>query len=204
MPLKDGYKWEVTNFNKKGKEESKVTNTVSNVVSGDGIVSAVVNMVMTSGKDTHEQSYEMTCEGSTFKMSMDMFLPAEQMEQMQSMESMEVEMDMESMEFPSVLEVGQELKDAKMTMVAKTNGMTVMSMTTTITGRKVVSKETITTAAGTFECFKVEQTSKMNMGFVKKEFKSVSYLAEGVGVVRTENLNKKGEVDSYSEITQIF
>ena len=74
----------------------------------------------------------------------------------------------------------------------------------TIKDRKVVGKETVTTAAGTFECFKVEQTTEMDMGFVKREMKGVSFIAEGIGVVRSESFDKNGDLESYSEITQVF
>lgn len=203
MPLTEGYVWEVTNYNKKGKEEGVTVNTIeSSSVDGEE-VTATVNMVTKSGKDEYSTSYTMTCSPETFKMSMNLFLPDEQMKQMESMESMEVELDMEDMEFPNKLEVGMDLKDATMTMVAKANGIQVMSTETTIKDRKVVSMVTITTPAGTFECYKIEQTSAMKMSFMNKEFKSISYVAEGVGVVRSESLDKKGEIASYSEITRI-
>lgn len=204
MPMEEGYKWEVTNFNKKGKEQSKVTHTVKSASVVDGESNAALEMVTVDGKEEHTTSYEFMCDGSIFKISMNLFLPAETMEQMQSMESMEVVMDMEDMEFPTKLEVGQVLKDASMKMEASMNGMKVMSMITIIKERKVVSKESVTTTAGTFECFKVEQISEVKMGFVNREYKSVSYIAEGVGVVRSESFDKKGEIESYSEITKIY
>ncbi|CAG5079401.1 TapB family protein [Parvicella tangerina] len=204
MPMEEGYKWEVTNFNKKGKEQGTVTHTVKSASVEGGVANAELEMVTSDGKEEHSTTYQFMCEGSTFKMSMNIFLPDETMEQMQNMESMEVEMDMEDMEFPTVLEVGQELKDANMTMEAKMNGMKVMSMTTLIKDRKVVAKESVTTSAGTYECFKVEQVSAIKMGFVNREYKSVSYIAEGVGVVRSESYDKKGNLDSYSEITKIY
>lgn len=203
MPMQEGYKWEVTNFNKKGKEENKVLNTISDVSEVEDGVSATVKMVVSDGKEEHESSYKMTCTGSKFLMSMSMFLPQEQVQQMESTESMEVELDMEDMEFPNSLEVGQELRNATMTMVAKMNGVQMMSSTTVIKERKVVDKVSITTAAGTFESFKVEQTSEVKMGFMTREFKSISFIAEGVGVVRSESYDKKGELESYSEITSI-
>lgn len=203
MPFEEGYKWETTNFNKKGKEDGKSTNVIK-VVSTDGNASsATVDMVVSDGKEEHSSTYTITCDGSTIQMSMSVFIPEEQMQQMESSEGMDIELDMDDMEFPGQLAVGQELKDAKMTMSASMGGMQVMSSTTTIKSRKVVGKESITTAAGTFDCFKIEQTSVFHMGFMNKEIKSVSYIAEGVGVVRSESLDKKGEIDSYTEITAI-
>ncbi|MCB9188282.1 MAG: hypothetical protein H6599_03260 [Flavobacteriales bacterium] len=204
IPMKEGYKWEVTNFNKKGKEEGKSVNTVSSVVNENGLTTAKVDIVSTDGKDEITTSFDISCDGTTFKMGMTFFLPAEQMEQMQSVESMEVELDMEDMEFPNELEVGQDLKDAQMTMTAKMNGIQVMNTTTIIKNRKVLGKESITTASGTYDCFKIEQTSYVKMGFIEREVKSISFLSEGIGVVRSESYDKKGELDSYSEITKVF
>lgn len=204
IPMAEGYKWEVTNFNKKGKEDGKSTNTVSAVSSVDDVTTATVEVVTSDGKDELKTSFNISCDGTTFKMGMSVFLPAEQLEQMQSVESMVVELNMEDMEFPNDLVVGQELKDATMTMTAKMNGIQVMNNTTTIKNRKVLSKESITTAAGIYECFKIEQTSVVKMGFMEREVRSVSYLADGVGVVRSESYDKKGELEGYSEITKIF
>lgn len=204
MPMEQGYKWEVTNYNKKGKETGSSTSEIISVTSEDESISAEVKVITSDGKDEFTNTYNIICEGSTVKMGLTVFLPEEQLAQMQNMESMEVELEMEDVEFPSNLDVGQELKDASMTMIAKMNGIQVMNNKTTIKDRKVVSKETITTSAGTYECFKIEQITVVKMGFVNREVKSVSFIAEGVGVVRSESYDKKGNLDSYSEITQVY
>lgn len=203
LPMSEGYRWEVTNFNKKGKEESKVINEITSVkIDGQKQV-ATVQMTVNSGKDTYESEYEYTCSADKVTIGMSLFMPSEQLEQIQNMESMEMELQMEDMEFPSHLKVGNDLKEAKMTMVAKANGIKVMSSETTIKDRKIVDRVKVTTAAGTFDCYQLRQTTVVKMGFANREYQSVSYISEGVGVVRTENLDKKGEVESYSEITAL-
>ena len=70
-----------------------------------------------------------------------------------------------------------------------------------ITDREVVGKETLTTPAGTFECFVISQSnvSKGMTGTIKRTSKQ--WIAAGVGVVKTEDYKKNGKLDGYSLLT---
>lgn len=205
FPFSEGKTWEMSSYNKKGKLENTSINSVTSVTTVDGGTKASVSIKMkdVKEKDEVEMTYDMTCVGDIVSVSMNMFLPAEQMEQMQGFEDMEVKMDMEDMDFPNDLSVGQDLKDCSMSMEVSTNGMKIMSSSTNIKDRKVLEKITITTAAGDFECYKITQTTAVSAGFISREFKSVSYISEGVGVVRSESFDKKGNLESYSELSKI-
>lgn len=205
FPFEEGKTWEMSDYNKKGKLTGTSLNTVSNVaVVSDGVKASVAIIVRDAkGKDEAELGYDMICSEGEVMISMNMFLPAEQVEQMKGYESMEVKLDMGDMAFPNDLTVGQELKDCSMTMEVSTNGVKVMSSTTSIKDRKVLEQLTVTTDAGDFDCFKITQTTAVSMGFISREYKSISYISEGVGVVRTENYDKKGNLDGYSELTKL-
>ncbi len=203
----EGTTWEMTSYDKKGKQEGKIKNTIIEKSNSSKGNQAKIKMEMldVKEKDKVESEYTITCDNGNLNMSMDMFMSPEMTKQMemQGMENIEVNMEMGDMEFPKDLSVGMELKPCEMTMTAKMNGIQVMSMQSEIKDRKVLSKESITTEAGTFECFKIEQTTFVKMGFAKSESKSITYLSEGVGVVKTEDFDKKGNLVGYTEITKI-
>ena len=109
---------------------------------------------------------------------------------MGGMEGMELNISGTALEMPKQLTVGQSLPDAEAEIEVRNNGFKMMTMQHTVTNRKVEAKESVTTAAGTFDCYKISYDF---------EFKWVS---EGVGVVKAEYYNKKGKLESSEELTK--
>jgi len=78
-----------------------------------------------------------------------------------------------------------------------------MTMSFHVVDRKVEAFESITTAAGTFECFKLSQTTKSKMMFMNLTLKSIDWIAEGIGSVRSESYTEKGKLEGYTVLTNI-
>ena len=80
-----------------------------------------------------------------------------------------------------------------------------MTMNISITNRKIVGKESVTTPAGTFECDKITSDltveTKMAIGFTLS-FSTVEWLAPKVAVVKSESY-KKGKLQGYSLLAKI-
>jgi hypothetical protein len=87
-------------------------------------------------------------------------------------------------------------------MQASMNGMSLIKLNMNITDRSVVTSEVVKTPAGSFDCMKIVQTTSMD-GLGKSTYESASWYAKGVGMVRTENYDKKGELDTYTELTSL-
>lgn len=87
---------------------------------------------------------------------------------------------------PSTLSVGQELECG--TIEWEVMGI---KSSHTETSHKVVAQEDITTPAGTYDCFVVEQKYTMKSGFAKSEGVNKVWYAKGIGAVKTENYDKK-------------
>jgi len=139
-----------------------------------------------------EGDLEMTCNAGTIIMDMRKFIPEEQKK---AMGDFEMKIESENLEIPSKLSVGQQLKDGSVTMTAS-NSPIPMKMTVKITDRKVEAKETVTTPAGTFECFKISSKSTMTnqMGMTMTfEFTNIEWLSEKVGMVKSESIGKNGK-----------
>ncbi|MFN0275221.1 MAG: hypothetical protein ACKVPJ_05725, partial [Chitinophagales bacterium] len=54
---------------------------------------------------------------------------------------------------------------------------------------------------GSFECVKFSETIHMKMLF-KVTAKSITWMAEDVGVVKSESYNDKGKLEGYSLLTK--
>jgi hypothetical protein len=201
FPFEKGKIWVMEEYNAKGKLQGKSRQEVLESRTEGGAVVATIKMNHTDDKGKNEMTseYEVSCDGGIFKMAITAMVPAESME---GFKTMDMTMDAKDLEMPTSLEVGLALPDGSLTIKGGMNGMTMMTMTVDITNRKVESKEIITTAAGTFECFKISETSTIKMGFVNKTSSSVQYFAPKYGVVKSEYYDKNGKLDGYSIMTQ--
>jgi hypothetical protein len=75
-----------------------------------------------------------------------------------------------------------------------------MKMSVNTTNRQVEGRETVTTPAGTYDCVVISWDHESKMG-IKVSGSAKQWLAEGVGMVKQENYNKKGKLAGYMELT---
>lgn len=194
--------YEYGHYDKKGKLEAREIQTLSNITTPtDGVVEADMSMKMISEKkneETFQTQAKIRCEDGVIQLDMAMMISG----MMAQFENMDVTIEGEGMELPNQLEVGQTLPDATTEVKTAMNGLNLMTVTISITDRKVEGKETITTPAGTFECFKIRQTSTVKT-IMKKSFESVDYLAPGTGMVRSDTFAKNGKLDSRRELLSL-
>ena len=114
----------------------------------------------------------------------------------------EVEISGIDLEWPKTLSVGMELPDASIVMKINMGGMS-MSFNTLTTARKVEKKETITTPAGTFECFVVYSETQAKVMMSTQSVPSRAWMAEGIGLVKNESYDKKGKLINQMVLTSI-
>ena len=78
-----------------------------------------------------------------------------------------------------------------------------VSMTVKGTERKISGKEKLTTPAGTFDCFIMEETVTTKAMMQKEVEKTVSWYAYGVGLVKENTYDKKGKLVSTTLLNSI-
>jgi len=202
FPIEKGTKLTYENYSKKDKLESTDVMEVMDILeTAEGLLIKIhASSVDKKGKETYDSDFEYRCEGNKFYVSLESMMDGEMMA---PYKDMEVEIEQTDLVIPSALEVGATLPDGSITMNVKSNGIQIMSMKIEITDRKVEAIEEMTTDAGTFTCFKMSQNSTMNMGFTNKTYKSVDWIAENVGSVRSESYNDSGELQSYRVLKSI-
>ncbi len=200
FPMQKGAHFEITSFDKKDKKTGRVSHDVTEkTVEG---AATIVQVKSTSFddkvKEISKAEYIVKCENGNFYFDMTFFLNDEQKE---AFKGMEVEMDNTYLEFPSDLKDGDKLPDGSLTMRVLNNGVKMMTISINITDRVVNTKEELTTAAGTFTCYKISQNIESKIGFITIKAKSKEWYAKNVGMVKSESYNKNDKYMGKSELT---
>jgi hypothetical protein len=195
-PFNEGAKFQITNFDKKSKKESTIDYEIVSIKNNV----ATINTKIYDDKDKEitTASYEITCNGDGISIDFKSLINPEMLKQYKDME---IDMTGTNIDLPNNLSIGQSLKDAQLSMSLNMGGMK-MNMDVNMINRKVNAKESITTSAGTFNCFAISYNTEMKVG-IKQSFEMKEWVAEGVGVVKSETYNKGGKLMGYSELTSI-
>ncbi len=200
LAFRQGVSIELTNYDKKGKISGIQRQKVNSVEAfADGFKAGVSVVVSNEkGKSLSEGNYHIECKDGVLYMDMSNMLDPRAME---GFKNMEMEMSGNALAFPTQLIPGQTLPDGTINIKAMTSGIALMNLSLNITNRKVEAAEVVTTPAGTFECIRISQDTEMK-SFMKMKFKTISWFAIGVGLVKSENLDDKGKVESSTVLTK--
>jgi hypothetical protein len=195
FPIKNGAEWTFENYNAKGKPTGKNHQTVTTFTSDGSGFKATINSVMYNekGKELTKGDLLVSCEHGVVTMDMRKFIPEEQYK---AFGATEVRVESENLQFPAKLSAGQSLKDGEITITA-VGSQIPMTMVVTISERTVEAQETITTPAGTFECYKIKSKMhiKNQVGFTMNfDFSAIEWLAPNGGTIKSESYNKNGKL----------
>jgi len=194
-PMSEGTKFQITNYDKKDKV-SGVIDYVVKKSTGDAVILSY-KMYDDKGKLIMTSEYGIICEENGISIDFNSLMAPGVLEQY---EGMEVDISGTNLLLPNNLSPGQTLPDANVLANIKVPPIN-MKMTVSITNRKVEGKESVTTSAGTYDCFVITNDHESKMG-VKVRGSSKLWLAEGVGMVKQESYNKKGKLISKSLLTK--
>lgn len=194
---------EMTNYDGRGKETGKVIYRISNVNTSAGITSANFETLVTDKRGRqHSQGKGLyKCSGNTLYVDARVALN----DQNEAYKDMDVKMSEAFIEYPAQLSENAELKDAsfKMTVFDK-KGDLFSTITIQMSNRKVNGKETITTAAGSWECWKIGYDSKIRSEVagigIPVTFYVTEWFAPGIGVIKSET-SKGGRTMGSSLLT---
>ena len=180
---------EMTIYNKKGEPNGKQVYTVSDVHNTGGMVTATVNSEMFDKKEKSivKATNIIKCANGIMMMDMKMNLP-----QTGKSEGTDANAKLSNVfiEYPASMKTGDDLKDATMQMDIESNGMK-QSIDMQVINRKVQGKESVTTSAGTWDCYKITNNTKMKiktMGIgIPMNTENTEWFAPGFGVVKSES-----------------
>lgn len=201
-PMEEGTAFEYTMYNKKGKTDGISSYQVTTVENNGDSTTATMAISFTDdkGKDVYSSDYSFTCTGNIVSIDYESLMPQQMLEQYGGMD-MQMDITGTDIELPNDLSVGQVLDDANVTVKMSMGGI---NMTTTVdtTNRKVEKQESVTTPAGTFECYVIYSDTESKAMMVKQSFPSRVWLAEGVGMVKQETYKKNGDLMNSMELTK--
>jgi len=186
---------EMTVTNNKGKEAGKMTYKISNSQKTGSSVSATVNteFVDSKGKTISTGANNVKCENGVMKMDMKVFIPAAQTAGSATGSDF-------YLEYPATMNAGDQLKDGHLAMDAESSGGIKSSVEIDITNRKVEGKESVTTPAGTWECYKITAKNKITSRIagigIPINMDVTEWFAPGFGIVKTESKTGKTEITS--------
>lgn len=204
--FKKGTTITMTNYDSKGNAVSTGTSTIQSVIQSGTSTSADMHVVTVDnkGKEQGQADIKMRCENGKYYMDMKNFVASSAGKM-----GKDITLDFEGtdMEYPSVFDLNSSLPDAMVKMTAKSNGTTVATTIAKMYNRKVIAKESHTTPAGTFECWKISYDIDVDIAFSMgkipvKPYQNIEWYSSQVGIVRTESY-KEEKMESYSELTKI-
>jgi len=199
-PKTKGAKLEYKSFDKKDKITGRSTQLVKDISENGGVIEALIETQSfdKKDKDLGKNEYTVKCENGVYSVDMKSFLDAATME---AYKDMNVNVTSDNLQIPSSIKVGDVLPDGKLRVMVSSEGVQVLDMSTTLSNRKVETREQITTEAGTFDCVKITYTITTKM-MISVRFEVAEWFCEGVGSVKTESYSK-GNLMSYTVLSAI-
>lgn len=210
--FKEGSKMKFESLDGKGKTMNQSKMVVKKVYNQAGATIADVNM-----SDDKKNEFTMQFKCAKDKLYMDFSAAVKEMmaksnpenkaEVKEASENIEMGFSDGFMSFPKNMYPSQMLDDAVFTMKTNSGNMG-MDITSSLTGRKVLAKENITTPAGTFECVKVVSNRKTTMMLLGKErnmgkpTQEFVWISPGIGTIKQETYSEKGKLESMSHLIE--
>ena len=196
-PFEEGVTFQITSYGKNKKVAAITDFRITDVTDN----SATFNSALRDkdGEVLNEASFNIICENDGVTIDMQSLLNPQLFDNFRDFET---DISGTKIVLPNNLHIGQELQDATMIMLINMSGIN-MRMEVTMTDRSVLDIETITTRAGTFECYVIGYTNTVNMG-VNRTTSSKQWISRGVGMVKQEDYNRRGKVTSSSVLTDFY
>jgi hypothetical protein len=186
--LQNNKRVEMTIYNRKGKEDGKQVWQVSNLKTAGKTTTATLNTEFFTGKgkSINKSESQVQCNGGALQMDMKLMLNEGQLKQMQNAKATGNLID-----YPATVKAGDKLPDGYMLIDYTMEGGMKASIEINVTERLVGGKESITSPAGTWECFKITSNQKIiskvaGIGIPIK-MDVTEWYAPGVGIIKTES-----------------
>ncbi len=200
-PQMEGARIVYQHYDKKSKPSSKsVHEVLAYKGSGNG-AEAIIKVETYDDKDKllNESTLEVKCEAGIFYIDMESFLSPQLMT---AYYDMDLIVTTDNLEMPDHLNPGDKLKDGSLTIDIITNGFKIMTVTILISDRIVEGEESVTTAAGTFSCYKIDQkvTSRFGLTVVSN---SIEWYSKNVGLIKSVSYSTDSKLAGQTELIEL-
>ena len=206
-----GAEVEATSYNAEGKEISKQITKILEVRNENGVTVADVEGTdrLNNGEEKPAMHYSYKCDGDKIYFDIASMFRSEKKDGDAGFES-------STIEYPINVKEGETLPDVTGVMRSEKDGKT-SEMKYHFKDRKVAAKEEITTAAGTWNCYKISNTVEVELNIpgldenskrLMKEMQSktknetFTWFAPEFGIVKME-MYLNGKLSTRNEVTSI-
>jgi predicted small secreted protein len=204
FPTKEGTVLTYQSFDKKDKLSSTVKYTIKhlNIKGSDMDITYQVESIDPKDKLVFKEEITIQQKGDKLYFDMSNFINKAAFQQDGSIPA-EIEITGNNLEVPSNPNPGDVLPDASVEMAMKM-GFVNMKMSANVTNRKVEAIEDITVAAGTFKGYKFSSEVNSTVMGIKVNSKNTDWYAKGIGIVKSENYDKNGKLQSRTELIEVM
>ena len=201
MAITEGTSLSYENLNAKGKVTAKSKTTYLDIRDSLGATVYDIETVFSkaNGDYLSSRKFEAKCLNGKFYLDFKKFETPDAMKQFQDMD---VDIYTKDISYPQKLSVGESLPDAILTIsdVGKSGANTTFVILKT--NWKVISKESVTVPAGTFDCFKITYDMSIKTS-TERNHKVCEYVSTGVGKIKMETYNEKGKLKSSAVLVEL-
>jgi hypothetical protein len=186
--LQEGKSAEITFYSKKGDESGKSVYNVTSATKSNPVAAVVKSEVFNKkGKTIAKGTNNVKCDNGVLMVDLKAFISPEQAEQIKA----DAKASDVYLSYPSSMKEGDVLPNGKMNLdIQQDNGLKT-NVDINITDRKVLGQESVTTPAGTWNCFKISYHSAIKiavMGIgIPIKMDVTEWFAPNFGVVKTES-----------------
>jgi len=204
FPTKEGTILVYKSFDKKDKLTNTLRYTIKQVtISGINMdITYLCESTDSNDKPVFKDEIIIHQKGDTIYMDMSNFVNKAAFQKDGEMPS-NIQITGNNMQVPINPMVGVQLPDASVEMALKI-GFINMKMSALITNRKVESIESVIVKAGTFNAYKFLSDVKSSVLGIKVNSSNIAWYVKGVGMVKTENFDKKGNLQSHMELVEMI
>ncbi len=203
FPTKEGTVLTYQSFDKKDKLSSTVKYTITqlSIRGSDMDITYQVESIDPKDKLVFKEEITIQQKGDKLYFDMSNFINKAAFQQDGSIPA-EIEITGNNLEVPSNPNPGDVLPDASVEMAMKI-GFVNMKMSANVTNRKVEAIEDITVAAGTFKGYKFSSEVNSTVMGIKVNSKNTDWYAKGIGIVKSENYDRNGKLQSRTELIEV-
>ncbi len=209
--FQQGAEVEATSYNESGEATTKQYTKILSVTEAGGLTTAIVEgaTMEANGEKKKTVTYEYKCDGNKIYFDIASMFRTDSKNQDATFKSSMIE-------YPINLTDGETLPDATGDMTSERAGKK-MEMKYHYRNRKVEGKEEVTTAAGTFNCFKISNSVEVEMDIPGMDEKTkemmrkmqgdmktttTTWYAPNFGIVKME-MYMNGKLQSRNEVTSV-
>jgi len=203
FPTKEGTVLVYKTFDKKDKVTNMLRYTIKHVnISGSDLdITYLVESI--DPKDKLVYKDEITIHQKDEKLYLDMSNLIYKATFQQNGEiPVNIQVKGNNMEIPVNLKPGDVLPDANVEMASE-KGFIIMKISAEVTNRKVEAIENVTVKAGTFKAYKFTSDVNSSTMGINVKAKNIDWYVKGIGAVKTESYDKKGKLQSHTELVEL-